>query len=324
MSTGSSAEPTGANSRSGGAGADSAARRVLEEVQLARLAAQIRELGVTRDVVRALGEDPDQYAARLVKQYRDLAARLRKSVPLQARSLPPNVVATLDRLGDIFNWWKSVLAPNATVMLVQTPGGAETGGTGIGADIFQGDLALGGEIWNAGTAEQWWVNTWQYTVAFPGTPQYLGRPASLSYRFNIGANIAFYRQDVVSGSVHVYVTVASTPDINTQPIDYNNFASSDFAIIATLPTSTVPPMLSGSAKVTGTIPLVAGGTPAIGILIGLIISVVDGDVQIIPGEYSSIILAPPDATMPSDIGKVEYRRDPPFWVEAVGQILDRV
>jgi hypothetical protein len=35
---------------------------------LARLAAQIRELGVTRDVVLALGEDPDQYAARLVNR----------------------------------------------------------------------------------------------------------------------------------------------------------------------------------------------------------------------------------------------------------------
>ena len=311
MSTGSSAKSPG----------DDAARRVLEEVQLARLAAQIRELGTTRDVVRALGEDPERHAARLVQQYRDLAAKLRTPAPVQARSLSPNVAAALNRLGDIFNWWQSVLAPNATVGLVQTPGGADTGGSGIGAEIFQGDLALGGEIWNAGAAEQWWVNTWQYTVPFPVTPQNLAPPASLAYRFNVGSDIAFYRQDVVSGSVHVYVTVASTPDIHTQSINYNNFASSDFVIIANLPTSAVPPILSGSAKVTGTIPLVPGGTPAIGILIGLISSVADGNVQIIPGEYSSITLAPPDATMPSDLGKVEYRRDPPFWVEAVAKMF---
>ena len=43
--------------------------------------------------------------------------------------------------------------------------------------------------------------------------------------------------------------------------------------------------------------------------------------MILPGEYSSITLAPPDATMPTDLGKIEYRRDPPFWVEAVAKMI---
>ena len=36
--------------------------------------------------------------------------------------------ATLDTLGGVFNWWQSVLAPNATVVLVQTLDRADTGG----------------------------------------------------------------------------------------------------------------------------------------------------------------------------------------------------
>ena len=40
-------------------GLASATQRTLEGAQLARLAAQLKELGNTRDLIRALGEDPD-------------------------------------------------------------------------------------------------------------------------------------------------------------------------------------------------------------------------------------------------------------------------
>src|SRR6266436_5204610 len=121
-------------------------------------------------------------------------------------------------------------------------------------------------------------------VPFPATPANFGTSASLSYRFNVGAALNFYRQDVVTGSVHVYATVATTNDLDNHPIDFSHFASSDFPIIATLPQSD-PPLLFGSSSISGTIPLVAGRTPAIGIVIGLIISVAKGTVQILPGEY---------------------------------------
>jgi hypothetical protein len=299
-----------------------ATQRTLEGAQLARLAAQLRGLGNTRDLVRALGDDPDQYASRLAAQYKDLALKTRQPVPPRAAALAPRLTATLDRLASIFAWWEKILAPNATVKLVQTPGTANTGGTGIGAEIYQGDIALGGDVWNSGTQEQWWVNTWQYMVPLPATPANLTAPASLSYRFNVGASVNLYRQDVVTGSVNAYATVATTGDHANHPIDFNNYASSDFAIFATLPTSSVPPILSGTVKISGTIPLVPGRTPAIGIVVGLIVSAAQGEVMILPGEYSSITLAPPDATMPSDLGKIEYRRDPPFWVEAVAKMLE--
>src|SRR4029453_16260232 len=112
--------------------------------------------------------------------------------------------------------------------------------------------------------EQWWINTWQYMVPFPTTPTNFGSPASLSYRFKIGASLNFYRDDVVTGAVPVFPTVASTSDLSTQPIDFNHFDSSNFLITATLPQPD-PPLLFGSAKISGTISLVPGRTPAIGI-----------------------------------------------------------
>ena len=299
-----------------------ATQRTLEGARLARLAAQLRELGNTRDLVRALGDDPDQYASRLAAQYKDLSQKLRLPGPPRVVSQAARLSATLDRLGDIFSWWDKILLPNATVKLVQTPGGANTGGTGIGAEIYRGDIALGGDVWNSATQEQWWVNTWQYMVSLPATPANLTAPASLAYRFNVGASVNLYRQDVVTGSVNAYATVATTGDVASHPIDFNNYASSDFAIFATLPSSKVPPILGGTVKVSGTIPLVPGRTPAIGIVIGLIVSAAQGEVMILPGEYSSITLAPPDATMPGDLGKIEYRRDPPFWVEAVAKMIE--
>jgi len=44
-------------------------------------------------------------------------------------------------------------------------------------------------------------------------------------------------------------------------------------------------------------------------------------VQILAGECSNITLAPPDATSASDLGKIEYRRDPLFWVDAVAKMV---
>ena len=286
------------------------------------LGSRLREFGSTRDTIRALGVDPDQYASGLAKQYADLSQKLREPAPRQAKSLSPRVARLLDQFGDIFNPWQTVVAPNATVGLRQVPPASKAGGT-IGAEIFQGDLAVGGEIYASGPDEQWWVNTWQYVVPFPAPSSTFSNPGSLSYRFTVGGAFDFYRQDVVSGSVHLYATVFTTNDMANHPIQFTQPpVSSEFLINATLPVSDVPPFVYGGAQINGTITLVPGGTPAIGILIGLIFSVVNGDVQFFPGETGEILLSNPDATAPTDVGRVEYRRDQIFWVNAVSQLVN--
>ena len=297
-----------------------AAERTLLEVQHARLASRLRELGSSRDTIRALGVDPDQYASALAKQYADLSQELREPAPRQTASLPHRVASLLDRFGDIFGPWQTVLAPNATVGLVQAPTSSKAGGA-INSVIFQGDIAVGGEIYSSSAVEQWWVNTWQYVIPFPVTSNF-ANPGSLSYRFTVGSSFDFYRQDVVSGTIHQYVTVFTTNDMAVRPIQFTQPpVSSEFLINATLPVSDVPPFVYGGGQINGTIAMVPGGTPAIGILIGLIFSVVNGYVQFFPGETGEILLSNPDATAPTDIGRVEFRHDQIFWVNAVSQLV---
>jgi len=294
--------------------------RKLQEVQLARTAAQLRELGTNRDTLRALGVDPEQYAKELAQRYADLSQKLRTPAPMQVRTLSTRVASLLDRFGDIFNPWQTILAPNATVGLVQGQTDPDNG-IGIASEIYQGDIAVGGNI-SAGSQEQWWVNTWQYVVPLPPTPSTYANQGSLAYRFNVGGTLEFYRQDVVSASVHLYTTVFTTNDMVNRPIQFTQPpVSSDFGINATLPVSDVPPFLYGTSQVTGTIELVPGATPAIGILIGLIFSVQNGYVEFLPGETGEILLANPDAKLPTDIGYIQYRRDQPFWVSAVSQLV---
>lgn len=290
----------------------------LEEVQLARLQTQLRNLPAQKDLIKAMGEEPERYAAALAKQYAKLAARQPKGNGPQAEVLSPKIVSVLDRFGDIFGWWQRVQSPVLTPALVQTPTSSQTGGQ-IVASEFAGALSLGGEIYNSGAQEQWWVNTWQCIVPFPAVPVSNTAPGSMSYRFNLAASVAFYRQTIATGSLAVYVTVFKTSDLTGHPITFTNPASSQFAIFAGLPSSEVPPIVGGSANVTGTIPLLPGNPPAIGILIGVILSAAHGQLLITPGSYSIVNFGPPGSTSPSDLGKVEYRMDQRFWVEAVAE-----
>jgi hypothetical protein len=301
-------------------GVNVAVERKLQEVQLARIGAQLRDLSATRETLRALGEDPDAYAHNLGRQYADLSRKVRQSTTPAERGLSPVLSETLDRLADIFGWWNKIVAPNLSVVLAQTPTGPNAGGT-FGADIINGNyLSFGGDMY-AGAVEQWWIFTWQTIVQFPTTSSGLAGTASLAFRFNVPASLMFYTQNLVTGSVHAYVTVATTNNSNQRPIDFTHPASSQFSIATTLPAPGVPPMVDGTANVTGAIQLEAGSTPALGILLGMIVSIANGDALINPAENSFMYVVPPDATMPTDIGKIEYRQDPPFWVEGVAKMF---
>jgi hypothetical protein len=197
----------------------------------------------------------------------------------------------------------------------------EAGGT-FGADIFGDYLAFGGQLF-AGAVEQWWIFTWYTIIEFPPTSPELVGTASLAYRFNVPASLMFYQQDILSGSVHAYVTVATTSDDTRNAINFAQPVSSQFAIATDLPAPGVPPMVGGTAQVTGSIPLQAGGHPALGILLGMIVSIQNGVALVNPAENSFLYFVPPDATMPTDIGKIEYRQDPPFWVEGVAKMFSQ-
>lgn len=311
-----SAVPPATGSNASSEAQTKAAQAILEDIQRARLSTSLRELGTKTDLVSAFGEDPKAYANGLTKQFADLSAKQTIPAALPVKNQSSRLVATLNGLAGLFGPWNTIVAPNATVALVQTPTSSNTSGS-IGAEIYTGDIALGGQVSNGDALEQWWVNTWQYIIPLP----VFSNPGLLAYRFNVGAGVGLYRQDFLTGSVHIYATVATTNDLASQPIDFSQPVSSTFAIAADLPTSAVPPIVNGTAKMTGTISLAAGKTPAIGIIVGFIVSVAKGNLMILPGENSFIWLTNPDATTVGDIGKIEYRHDPFFWVDAVTKML---
>jgi hypothetical protein len=289
-----------------------AARIALADAQFATVGNRLKTLSATEPLLRAYGEDPRAYAGELTKQYAALASRPRSSFPA-VKDISPRVALTLDHLADIFGPWQIVAAPTATVGLVEKPTSSKTSGD-VNGILSPGYIIPYAVVSNSSTQEQWWVNTWQYIITLPITPTGPGR---LAYRFSVQAGLEFYRQNFLSGSAHVYGTVATTSDLASHPIDFTHPTSSTFAIAENLPTSEVPPLLSGYTAVNGHIDLVAGKTPAIGILCGLILSVAQGEMRVTPDYYSYIFLSNPDAKTNADIGKIEYRIDPIFWVEAV-------
>jgi hypothetical protein len=292
--------------------------RKLQEAQLSRATAQLRDLGKNRDTLVAMGLNPEQYGKALAKRQADLAQILSKAAPVQVKNISPHLASLLDRIGDILNPWQKILAPPATVGLVQTPSGIDPEEESVSAVIYQGDLAVGGNI-SGNAQESWWVNTWHYVVPLPA----FEGSGSISYRFISGGAFDFYRQDVASASMYMYTTVFTTPDMVNHPINFNGTpASSVFGINATLPVSNVPPFVYGSSTITGTIGIVPGATPAVGILVGLIFGIQNGIVEFFPGETGSMTLTYPGATMPSDLGYIQYRRDQSLLVSAISEVAE--
>jgi len=291
-----------------------AARIAVADAQFAIIGKRLKGLNAAEPLLRASGKDPKAYATELTKQYAALASRPRPSFPA-ASDISPRVAITLDRLADIFGPWETVAAPIPDVGLVEAPTSSNTSG-GVGGFLSPGYIIPSADITNSSPQEQWWVSTWQYIIPLPITPTGPGR---LAYRFYVQAGLELYRQNFLSGSANVYATVATSNDLAAHPIDFSHPASSAFAIFEDLPTSSVPPLLSGSVAVNGHIDLVAGKQPAIGILCGLILSVAQGEIRVVPDYYSYIFLTNPDAKTNADIGKIEYRIDPLFWVEAVAE-----
>ena len=288
-----------------------AARIALADAQFATVGNRLKTLSATEPLLRAYGEDPRAYAGELTKQYAALASRPRPSVPA-VKDISPRVALTLDHLADIFGPWQIVAAPTATVGLVEKPTSSKTSGD-VNGILSPGYIIPYAAISNSSTQEQWWVNTWQYIIPLPITPTGPGR---LAYRFSVQAGLEFYRQNFLSGP---RMSTARSRQQATSP-----------ATPSTSPTPPAPPSPSPKTcpparsrpcspdnAVNGHIDLVAGKTPAIGILCGLILSVAQGEMRVTPDYYSYIFLSNPDAKTNADIGKIEYRIDPIFWVEAV-------
>ena len=90
-------------------------------------------------------------------------------------------------------------------------------------------------------------------------------------------------------------------------------------INADLPLTTVILDLQGGVTVTGSIPVIAGNSAALGFIYGTVVSVAGGLLQILYGTMSTRRFVPGsgDAADYRDYDKIEYRFEPDWWVKAV-------
>ena len=121
-------------------------------------------------------------------------------------------------ISDLLFPWAVLNLPYMTEGFYQTPGTPDTTGDLGTAGLYAGGIAYRGELiqdGSGGPAERWWVHTWRNSAVFPAAPS-TGR---LYYRFAVDAECNIYRDPVVGGSVRSYVTIGTTGDISSAPVD---------------------------------------------------------------------------------------------------------
>jgi hypothetical protein len=222
-------------------------------------------------------------------------------------------------ISDLLFPWSVLNLPYMTEGIYQAPGTPDTSGDLGTAGLYAGGIAYAGELTQDGTggpAERWWVHTWRNSAVFPAAPS-TGR---LYYRFAVDAECNIYRDPVDAGSVRSYVTIGTTGDVASDPVDqWTNWQTVGWPINSTLPLTTVTLDLQGGATVTGSIPVSGGKSAALGFIYGTVISVAGGLLQILYGIMSTRRSVPGSSAPVTyrDYDKIEYRFEPDWWVKAV-------
>lgn len=290
----------------------------LTQVQLDRLSDQVTQL-------RRRMPDPSAPSAYLAGLEQQRAALLAKSgsmdvaIDVTQEQLDRVVVS----IGDLLFPWSTLELPYMTEGINQPPGTADTTGEIATAGLYAGGLGYGAtpggtltQDGSGGPAERWWIHTWSNSAVFAPAPT-TGR---LYYRFVVDSECNLYRAPVEAGSIREYVTIGTTSDISSSPpVDqWPTWQTVGWPINQLLP---LPPLeldLGGSVTVTGSIPVTAGDSAAIAFIYGTVISIANGLLQLLWGNFGTRrIIAPGGTVGYRDYDKIEYRFEPDWWIEAV-------
>jgi len=285
----------------------------LIEAQLDRLSDEVAHL-------RRRMDDPTAANVYLTSLEKQRAALLAKHMPAAVAIEFGQL--RLDRavvnIGDLLFPWSVLDLAYMTEGIYQAPGTPDTTGDLGTAELYAGGLAYGGELTqdgSGGPAERWWVHTWRNSAVFPAAPV-TGR---LYYRFAVDAECNIYRDPVAVGSVRSYVTVGTTGNAASSPVDaWTTWQTVGWPINQLLPLTTVILDLQGGIVVAGSIPVIAGQSAAIGFIYGTVISVAGGLLQLLYGIMSTRRIGAPGTTVDyRDYDKIEYRFEPDWWIEAI-------
>ncbi len=225
---------------------------------------------------------------------------------VSAESIGPIEIAERAGLIDRFDLcggpesWLRRAAPLMTEGISEKPGGGASGEIQTAA-LQPGGVAYGGKlVYGQTDNEKFWIHNWHCLVTFPAAPA----RSELQYRLGVTAIANLRQAQVSSGGVWAFVTIGTTADANT-PI--TNWTGVGFPVLATLPPASTP-YFTGEAPVSGRFSVGEGRTPAVGLILGAVVSVRGGEVDYLWGTFGvhrpvAAGVAPPFEAY----GRVEYR-----------------
>lgn len=270
------------------------------EAELRRLAQTLRHTSLT--------EAPDA-AAAWAKRSAELLGDPEQA-PLS--TVVQNKERLVASIGELLRPWEILDLPYMYEGVNESPGGGATGSIAT-AGLYAGGLGFGGTLEPAGSQEQWWIHSWRNSCVFPAAP-YKGR---LYYRFAVDTECHIYRAPVYSGSLMEFVTIGTTSDVASSPLDqWNTWRTVGWPVNESLPSANLH--LGGTVPVAGSIPVEAGKHAALGFIYGCIVSAAGGYVQFLWGNFGTRRTVPASSTVGyQDYDKVEFRFEPGWWLDAI-------
>lgn len=285
------------------------------EAESRSLAARLSDLDALEVRRIASGDGGKAAVQALLKRQAAVTAALRET--MRDRRFFSTVDLSKDRynasLIDIVDllWpWSVLTLPTVTEGISQSPGSSKTSGEIGTSGLFVGTGAFGGTPENDSSQEQWWVHNWDCVATLPPAP----RDGPVSYRFAASIDALVYHVEG-TGTLHAFITVGTTSDVN-QPI--TNWQTVNWPIDTTLP-QPGQVEFGGGGNVTGAIQVKQGKQAAIGIIFGVVVSVIDGYVMFLPNSTFGAGLV--GGTGSGAWGKLEYRFNPVFVEQFVQQAL---
>jgi len=304
---------------------ESVIRRVADERRAeSELTLVTRQLSEVPELTRDAGDRADDYVEDLVKRRVGLLERVRPASPAHGpRALPINSLVA--ELGPFFTPWKVVNLPYFSERIDQTPGVQGTSGAFDTYSLSPGGVEFWGNPQDAGniepTVEKWWYHTWSCSYVFPSVPG----NGTLYYRFTLETSWEIARAIALSGIVSAVVTVGLTADVQAAT-PFGDGAKTETA----LPFWVLLPAGNGFVPInepllqfSGSIEVQAGRNAALGLICGIDAGLASGFVEILGGLMRTRLVAPPGpAQTPAILDQIEYRFEPEWWVQAVGQRLE--
>ena len=288
----------------------------LNTAQSNQLSGRLSNLAELRKQLELLGKDPNREINLMRNRCAELAKQLRSAVKDDPRYftnvnlIKDRLTATVINIGDLLWPWSILQLPTMAEGINQTPTASGTSGEIATSGLFQGTGAWGGMPENAGTQEQWWVHNWTCTAVLPPAPH----QGTVSYRFGANCEAIVYHVEG-TGSLTSFITVGTTSDVNT-PITNWQTVGWPFQVALPQPAQAA---FSGGASVVGDIEVNAGQAAAVTVIIGVIVSVIDGYVMFLPDSTFGVGLLGQSGY--AAWGKIQYRFNPLWVIEGVKEAI---